>query len=101
MKPLFIPLKTEFYLQFKSGEKKVEYRINGPRWNERTCKVGRPVILSRGYGKADRINGTITGFRCVQAKSSSCSYDILKSCYPDLQDYFYIAEIDIEIIEEE
>jgi hypothetical protein len=57
--------------------------------------------LSRGYGKADRINGTITGFRCVQAKSSSCSYDILKSCYPDLQDYFYIAEIDIEIIEEE
>lgn len=58
---------------------------------------GRPVVLSRGYGKADRINGTITGFRCVQAKSSSCSYDILKSCYPDLQDYFYIAEIDIEI----
>ena len=101
MKPLFIPLKTEFYLQFKSGEKKVEYRINGPRWNECTCKVGRPVILSRGYGKKDRMKGTIKGFRRVQAKRSSCPFEVLKSCYPDLTDYFYIAEIDIEIIEEE
>lgn len=48
-KPLFIPLKREFFQAFKAGEKVEEYRPEGPRWNARTCRVGRPVVLSLGY----------------------------------------------------
>jgi hypothetical protein len=62
VKPLFIPLKGEFYDQFEKGQKDTEYRPFGPRWNERTCPVGREVVLSRGYGKAKRLRGTITQF---------------------------------------
>lgn len=62
-KPLFIPLKGEFYDAFVRGEKTTEYRPYGPRWNERVCRVGRPVVLSRGYGKCNRWCGMITGFR--------------------------------------
>lgn len=62
MKPLFIPLKTEFYEAFRDGSKTVEYRRYGPRWNERTCERGRPVVLSKGYGKRHRMQGTIVGF---------------------------------------
>jgi len=48
MKPLFIPLKGEYFDQFQAGTKDTEYRVYGPRWNERTCAVGREVVLSRG-----------------------------------------------------
>jgi hypothetical protein len=61
-KPLFIPLKSQFFDAFESGEKSVEYRLYGARWNERTCRVGRNVVLSRGYGKARRLRGTVVGF---------------------------------------
>lgn len=62
-KALFIPLKREFYLAFKAGTKTEELRRYGPRWNERTCPVGRPVVLSLGYGKANRLNGKILRFK--------------------------------------
>lgn len=61
--PLFIPLKTEYYEAFKWGTKTVEYRRYGPRWNKKTCYVGRAVVLSKGYGKQDRVHGTIIGFQ--------------------------------------
>jgi len=57
--PLFIPLKREYYEAFISGTKRQEYRPWGPRWNERTCVVGRPVVLSLGYGRAHRRTGKI------------------------------------------
>lgn len=59
MKPLFIPLKKQFFLAFQSGEKNTEYRKLGPRWNSRTCYKGRPAVLSLGYGKKSRLIGTI------------------------------------------
>lgn len=62
MKPLFIPLKTEFFEAFALGEKTVEYRKHGPRWNAETCAIGREVVIRKGYGKIDRIRGVITGF---------------------------------------
>lgn len=62
MKPLFIPLKREFFEAFARGEKTHEYRLNGPRWNERVCVPGRAVVLSLGYGKQRRLTGTITSF---------------------------------------
>lgn len=61
-KPLFIPLKTKWFEQFRSGEKRSELRLYGPRWSERTCPVGRRVVLSKGYGKYERMSGTIRAF---------------------------------------
>ncbi len=63
MKPLFIPLKAEYFDAFERGEKSIEYRRFGQRWNYETCVVGRPVILSRGYGRHRRLTGTIVSFR--------------------------------------
>jgi hypothetical protein len=66
MKPetaLFIALKREFFEAFKDGSKREEFRAYGPRWNERTCRVGRRVTLSLGYGKQHRLSGVIVGFR--------------------------------------
>lgn len=75
-KPLFIPLKTKYYRAFCDGLKTHEYRLYGARWNERTCRVGRRVIISNGYGKRDRRCGVITGF----TKSHVDSADWL-ACY--------------------
>jgi len=58
-KPLFIPLKTEFYDAFASGEKRVEYRRYGPRWNDDKIRAGREVVLSKGYGKQNRLRGVV------------------------------------------
>ena len=63
MKPLFIPLKREFFVAFEAGDKTEEFRPYGPRWNERTCAIGRPVVISLGYGVKRRRSGTVTGFR--------------------------------------
>jgi len=61
-KPLFIPLKGEHFEAFERGEKDTEYRPYGKRWNERTCYLGRPVVLSFGYGKHRRLTGVIRSF---------------------------------------
>lgn len=61
-RPLFIPLRREYFEAFERGEKTEEYRPYGPRWNERTCYPGRPVVLSLGYGKARRLTGIIRAF---------------------------------------
>ena len=65
MKPLFIPLKKEFYLAFKDGSKAVEYRKAGKSspWNKKTCEVGRRVTISNGYTKKDRLQGVIVDFK--------------------------------------
>ena len=59
MKPLFIPLKRKYYERFINGQKSNEMRLDGKRWNDKTCFVGRPVVLSLGYGKYDRVKGII------------------------------------------
>ncbi len=61
-KPLFIPLKAKFFDAFERGEKDTEYRLRGPRWNAETCRIGRRVVLSRGYGKQRRLTGVIASF---------------------------------------
>jgi len=63
MKPLFVPLKTEYWQQFRDGSKRDELRLYGPRWNERTCEVGREVTLSKGYGKHGRMSGRVRAFK--------------------------------------
>jgi hypothetical protein len=80
MTPLFIPLKTEFFRAFQAGTKTVEFRQYGPRWNERTCSVGRPVVLSHGYGKRERLNGVVSGFSVETAITKTEAW---RSCYGD------------------
>lgn len=62
MKPLFIPLKSAFYEAFERGEKTVEYRRYSARWCAASCWPGREVVLSKGYGKRNRLRGVITMF---------------------------------------
>lgn len=62
MKAMFLPLKSQYFDAFKAGTKTVEYRRYCKRWDERTCQVGRAVVLSRGYGKQNRLTGVISFF---------------------------------------
>lgn len=80
MKALFIPLKTEFFNEFRLGTKTTEYRIYGPRWNERTCAIGRPVVLSKGYGKSHRLTGTVVGF---WKSTAATEFEAWRKCYGD------------------
>lgn len=64
MKPLFIPLKTEYFRAFEIGTKRTEYRLYGPRWNEGTVLKGRSVTLSHGYSGA-RISGVVKRMRIM------------------------------------
>lgn len=80
-KPLFIPLKTAYYEAFCSGEKTTEYRPNGPRWNRYTCRIGRRVVISKGYGKVARQEGVITGF---EVSAEPTKTDAWRDCYGSL-----------------
>ena len=66
-KPLFIPLFGWAFNLYASGVKTTEYRLYGPRWNERTCAPGRRVTLSYGYGKARRLTGVISSLEVSDA----------------------------------
>ena len=84
-KPLFIPLKTEYYEAFFSGEKREELRAYGPRWNEKTCRIGRAVILSKGYGKQNRATSKVTSFRKQHGSTFGKSYQgAIKACFGTL-----------------
>lgn len=61
-KPLFVPLNTRPYEAFKDGSKDVEMRLYGPRWNEKTCWFCRPAVLSKGYGKKNRLTAKVSSF---------------------------------------
>jgi hypothetical protein len=69
-KPLFVPLKTKYFEAFKNGTKTTEFRRYGALWNERSCRIGRKVVLSRGYGKQERLTGMVVGFEKRQMYSA-------------------------------
>ena len=94
MKPLFIPLATHWFNQFEDGTKTTELRIYGPRWNEKTCIVGRAVTISHGYGKARRLHGTIIGFDI--SKAASCTPDFI-AAFPKIKHMVDVACIQIKL----
>ncbi len=97
MKPLFIPLKTEYYERFQDGSKTDELRLYGKRWNENTCEIGRPVILSKGYGKKYRIGGVICKFTKLHANTLNRTHkESLKKIYGTLD--IFIAVISISVL---
>jgi hypothetical protein len=73
-KPLFIPLKAEYYEQFANGTKTTEYRAHGKRWNPETCYIGRDVVLSYGYGKARRMQARIVAAEILTNKAASDAF---------------------------
>jgi len=84
-KPLFIPLKTEYYEAFVDGSKTEELRRYGPGWNETTCKVGRAVVLSKGYGKQARVSGRIYRFKKKHGSLFGSTYQAaIKAVYGTL-----------------
>lgn len=78
-KPLFIPLKTEWFRQFEAGTKDTEYRAYGPRWNENTCRIGRKAIVSHGYS-GKRLERVVVGFQKVPRIQAP---DVARHIYPD------------------
>jgi predicted RNA methylase len=70
-KPLFVPLKTEWYEAFEDGSKTEEFRQYGKRWNEKTVRVGRKVLLSHGYSVGRRLLGTVSSFTRQHATTLS------------------------------
>lgn len=80
MTPLFVPLKREFFEAFAAGTKTREFRKYGPRWNERTCRRGRPVVLSMGYGKAHRLRGRV-GTLTIGPASAVRPREAWEACY--------------------
>jgi len=96
LKPLFIALKSEHFISFESGGKKFEIRKYGKRWNEKTCPVGRKVILSKGYGKKHRMNGNITSFSKLSANAlSERDRVVVTLIYGSLD--FYVSMIGISV----
>ncbi len=95
MKPLFIPLKREYFEQFRDGTKPnmEEYRPEGPRWNSRTCTIGRPVVLSLGYGKANRLTGKVAGYR---ASNEPTQTEAWKKCYGNRPGLAACIKIDLD-----
>jgi len=59
MKPVFIPLKRQYFEAFQDGRKRIEYRKVGGQFTLRNCSPGRQVTLSLGYGTRSRLSGTV------------------------------------------
>lgn len=83
-KPLFIPLRREFYDAFRDGSKTEEFRRHGARWNATTCRVGRPVVLSLGYGKRNRMAGVIAGF---EVRHDPTTTDAWAKCFGETNEF--------------
>jgi hypothetical protein len=82
LKALFIPIKAKYFHGFACGMKSEEFRPYGPRWNERTCPIGRPVTLSKGYGKRERLHGIIVGTRiCEPTEAFLAIYGLGRECF--------------------
>ena len=79
-KPLFIPLRREWFEKIETGEKAVEYRAYGPRWNENTCRLGRKVTLSLGYGVKRRLSKSVAWFAVLNWDKAPPE---AKAIYPD------------------
>lgn len=103
MKAMFIPLKTEYYEAFKDGSKREELRLYNGRWNELTCRIGRKVILSKGYGSKNRMEGVIKEFRKQRGDVFGAGYQAsIMAVYGTLDidiACFYIG--DIRVLKEE
>ena len=93
LKPLFIPLRREFFEAFQDGSKVEEFRrFDGRRWTAVTCQVGRRVVLSLGYGRANRMTGIIAGFEIRHEPTTTTAW---RTCYGETNEFTVAACIHI------
>lgn len=93
---LFVPLNAIYFHAFEDGSKTTEFRLYGPRWNETTCFVGRPVTLSHGYGRRRRLKTSIRSFsRRRIADLDSAVIGSLMALYPDASTETHVACIEM------
>lgn len=83
MKSIFIPLKTRWFQEFQSGNKRVEWRPHGPRWNEKTLIPGRRTIISHGY-RGERFELTLDHFEVVPAENAPTA---AREIYPNAVEF--------------
>lgn len=74
-RPLFVPLRREWFDSFRAGTKAEEVRRVSPQFNGRRVWPGRPVILSLGYSGRQRMHGIVGQVR----ETIACGSPI----YPD------------------
>lgn len=79
VKPLFIPLTRRWFEAFARGDKTEEFRPEHPRWAEKHCWPGRPVVLSMGYGRQRRVLGRVTHWRRCGPDADPA----IRQVYPD------------------
>jgi hypothetical protein len=77
--PLFVLLRTAFFNAFAAGHKRVEFHPYGPRWNERTCAVGRRVVLRHGHS-GRRLHGHVSDLYVSTKPKRSAEWRV---CYGD------------------
>lgn len=70
---LFVPLSTDPYRWFESGEKRYELRRSKGSYARSALPAGRPVELRRGYSTPDSILGQIG--RVVSAETIEGIYE--------------------------
>lgn len=84
-RPLFVPLKGEWFRAFRDGGKRIEWRVYGARWNRQTAYRGRPVTMSNGYSGARLAGSIVRARRVCAANAPACAREI----YPDAK--FFLA----------
>lgn len=72
--PLFLPLNTEHFRSFEARIKTHEFRPEGPRWNAKTCRVGRAIVVSRGYSTPERMPGWISSYETIPFEQAPEAY---------------------------
>ncbi len=98
MKPLFIAVKTVYFEAIKTGKKTFEFRLYGPRWNEKSCQVGRKVTISKGYGKKHRLTAEIASFQKLHGSKIPVEHrKVLLEIFRTLD--LYIACIELKNVE--
>jgi hypothetical protein len=82
-RPLFVPLRTEYFRAIEAGTKRIEWRAYGPRWNHEVVRRGRAITFSRGYS-GERLHGIVTSVRRVVAERAPA---IATQIYPDAREF--------------
>lgn len=96
MKPLFIPLNSQDFLAFEAGTKRTAFRRCGPRFNEKTCQVGREVVVAKGYSKQVRLDGVIIQFKRITGSMlDSSNHASILAEFGTLQTWLVCVQIEI------
>jgi hypothetical protein len=90
-KPIFVPLLSKHWVDFRDRRKSIEWRAWGARWNDLKIIPGRTIILSKGYTRA-RLHGVVIN---VQRVSRLLAPDAAREIYPDVE-AFCAIEIALE-----